>query len=267
MVKLPDLKEMLKAGVHFGHRTSRWHPNMEPYIFTERSGVHILNLEKTQKKMEEAGEFLRNLGMNGGTLFFVGTKKQAQKLIAEKAEECEMPYVVERWVGGILTNFFTIRKRVKHYMNLVKKSETGELKKYTKKEQHDFGKQVEDLRRKVGGLVKLEKMPDAIFILDLKTEKTALREALRKNIPVVAVCDTNVNPEGIKYPIPANDDSIKSIEIMISYVADSFKEGKAEQGKQIAEKKEQNEEKKQDERPVGDAERRPEKESKPKDEK
>ena len=225
-MNIPSLMEMLKAGVHFGHRTSRWHPNMEPYIFGERSGVHIIDLEKTQKKMEEAREFLRNLGMEGRTLLFVGTKKQAHSLIEKKAEECEMPYVVLRWIGGALTNFHTIRKRVKHYMELVAKRDSGELSKYTKKEQHDFNKEIEDLRRKVGGLVKLEKLPDAVFIMDTKTEKTALREALRKKIPVIAVCDTNVNPEGIKHVIPANDDALKSVEIMIEFVAESLKEGR-----------------------------------------
>lgn len=245
MANIPSLMEMLKAGVHFGHRTSRWHPNMEPYIFGERSGVHIVDLEKTQKKMEEAGEFVKNLGMEGRTLLFVGTKKQAQELIQKKAEECEMPYVLERWIGGTITNFHTIRKRVQHYIDLVGKRDSGELEKYTKKERHEFGKEIEDLRRKIGGLVKLEKMPDAVFIMDIKTEKTALREALRKKIPVVAVCDTNVNPEGIKYVIPANDDALKSVGMMIEFIAESFKEGKALQGAREQMKKIEEEKKKE----------------------
>ncbi|PIR66275.1 MAG: 30S ribosomal protein S2 [Parcubacteria group bacterium CG10_big_fil_rev_8_21_14_0_10_36_14] len=242
MANLPALLEMLKAGAHFGHRTSKWHPNMEPFIFTDRNGVHIINLEKTQEQLEKAGEFLKNLGMEGGTLLFVGTKKQAQDIVCEAATKCEMPYVKERWIGGTLTNFPTIKKRVDHFVDLENKQKTGGLDKYTKKEQNDFGKEIEGLRRRIGGLVRLPKLPDAIFILDVKTEKTALREAKKKNIPVVAVCDTNVNPDGIKYPIPANDDALKSIKIIIEYIAEAFKEGKdlapaKEQMKKIQEEK------------------------------
>lgn len=244
MANIPSLMDMLKAGVHFGHRTSRWHPNMGPYIFNERSGVHIIDLEKTREKMEEAGEFVKNLGMENGTLLLVGTKKQAQAIIKQMAEENELPYVSERWIGGTLTNFPTIKRRVNHFVDLLKKREAGELKKYTKKEQLDFDREIEDLRRKIGGLVRLDKLPDAIFILDLKTEKTVLREALRKNIPIVAVCDTNVNPKGVKCPIPANDDALKSIEMMVRFIVESFKEGKVlapakEQMKKIQEEKKQ----------------------------
>lgn len=230
MTKTPNLVDMLKVGVHFGHRASKWHPNMEPYIFTERGGVHIINLELTLKKMEEAGEFLKKIGMVGGTLLFVGTKSQAQKLIAAKAEECQMPYVSQRWIGGTLTNFGTVRGRVRHYLDLVAKQESGELKKYTKKEQSEFNKEIGDLKIKVGGLVKMEKLPDAVFILDIRHEKTALREAVKRGIPVVAVCDTNVNPSGIQYVIPANDDALKSIDMLVNFVAESFKEGASLQG-------------------------------------
>jgi len=229
-MNIPSLLEMLKAGVHFGHRTSKWHPNMEPYIFGDRGGVHIINLEVTQKKMEETAEYLRKLGMEGGTLLFVGTKKQAQAMIKQKAEECNMPYVSERWIGGTITNFGTVRKRVEHFIDLLKKQESGELKKYTKREQNEFGKEIEELRKKIGGLVKLDKTPAAMFIMDIKTEKTALLEATKKNIPVIAVCDTNVNPEGVKYVIPANDDAVKSVAMMIDFVAQSFKEGQSLQG-------------------------------------
>ncbi|MFA5134021.1 MAG: 30S ribosomal protein S2 [Patescibacteria group bacterium] len=229
-MNIPSLLEMLKAGVHFGHRTSKWHPSMEPFIFGERSGVHIVNLEITQKKMEEAAEYLRKLGMEGGTLLFVGTKKQAQASIKAKATECGMPYVSERWIGGTLTNFGTVRKRVERFMDLLKKRETGELKKYTKREQNEFGKEIEDLRRKFEGLVKLDKMPTAIFIMDIKTEKTALQEAAKKNIPVIAVCDTNVNIGGVKYVIPANDDAVKSVAMMVDFVAEAFRDGQNLQG-------------------------------------
>ena len=263
MAKLPSLVDMLKAGTHFGHRTSKWHPNMEPYIFTNRGGVHIINLEETQKKLEEAGEFLKKLGMEGGTLLFVGTKRQAKDLIKEKAMECNMPYVVERWIGGTLTNFGTIRNRIKYFLDLKKKQESGDLAKYTKKEQSDFGKEIADLELKIGGLSVLDKAPNAIFILDLKLEKTARREAEKRNIPIIAVCDTNVDPFGIKYPIPANDDAMKSINIIVDYLAESLKEGQAlqiprEQMKKIEEnkkevkapKKENKEEKKEVEKKV-----------------
>ena len=215
---------------------------MEPYIFTDRGGVHIINLEETQKKLEEAGEFLKKLGMEGGTLLFVGTKRQAKDLVKQKAMECNMPYVVERWIGGTLTNFGTIRNRVKYFLDLKKKQESGELVKYTKKEQADFNKEILDLESKIGGLSVLDKAPNAIFILDLKLEKTARREAEKRNIPIIAVCDTNVDPFGIKYPIPANDDAMKSINIIINFLAESLKEGKAlqtprEQMKKIEENK------------------------------
>lgn len=242
-MQTPSLMEMLKAGVHFGHKTSKWHPNMAPFIFGDRGGVHILNLEMTQKKMEEAAEFLRKLGMEGGTLLFVSTKKQAQAVIKEKAVECGMPYVNLRWIGGALTNFGTVRKRVERYMDLLKKRETGELKKYTKREQNEFDKEIETLRQKFEGLVKLDKMPSAIFLMDIKTEKTALQEATKKGIPVIAVCDTNVDPSGVQYVIPANDDAVKAVKMMVEFVADAFREGQAlagarEQMKKIEAEKE-----------------------------
>lgn len=226
----PSLVEMLKAGVHFGHRTSKWHPNMAPFIFGDRGGVHILDLEKTRTKMEEAGEFLKKLGMEGGTLLFVGTKKQAQAAIESAAKECGMPYVSLRWIGGALTNFKTIRDRVNHFIDLSKKHESGELKKYTKKEQLNFSKEIADLNHKIGGLVNMTKLPTAIFIMDIRQESTAFSEAKKKSIPVVAVCDTNVNPAGVDYVIPANDDASKSVEMMIKFVVEAFREGQALQG-------------------------------------
>lgn len=242
-MQTPSLMEMLKAGVHFGHKTSKWHPNMAPFIFGDRGGVHIINLEKTQRKMEETAEYLRKLAMEGGTVLFVGTKKQAQAIIKQKAMECGMPYVVQRWIGGTLTNFGTVRKRVERFIDLVKKRETGELKKYTKREQNEFDKEIETLRQKFEGLVKLDKMPSAIFLMDIKTEKTALEEATKKGIPVVAVCDTNVDPTGMQYVIPANDDAVKSVQMMIEFVTEAFKEGQNLQGareqmKKIQEEKE-----------------------------
>lgn len=236
-MNIPSLMEMLKAGVHFGHKTSKWHPNMAPFIFGERGGVHILDLEKTQKKLEEAGEFLKKLAMDGGMLLFVGTKKQAQAVIKEKAMECGMPYVSLRWIGGTLTNFGTVRRRVEHYIDLLKKRETGELNKYTKREQNEFDKEIETLRQKFEGLVKLNKLPSAIFLMDIKQEKTALQEANKTNVPVVAVCDTNVNPEGVDYVMPANDDAVKSVSMVVEFVAEALKEGQGLQSAREQEKK------------------------------
>lgn len=227
MTKIPTLEEMLKAGLHFGHKFSRRHPKMDPYIFTTRNNVHIVNLEETQKKLKEALDFLKETASNGGTVLFVGTKPQALPIIEKYAKECGMPYINERWLGGTLTNFSVIGKLIKKYNDLKDKQEKGELKKYTKREQVMFGKQIEDIGRKVSGVSVLEKTPDVLFVLDVKNEKTAVVEAGKRNIPVVAVCDTNINPRQIEYIIPANDDAISSIEMIVSLVAEAIKEGKA----------------------------------------
>ncbi len=226
MPKIPSLEEMLSAGVHFGHRTSHWHPKMEPYIFTARGGVHIINLEETQKKLEEALKFVSDIAARGGVILFVGTKRQAQDIIKKYAEEAGMPYVNERWLGGTLTNFGVIRRLVKHYIDLKDKQDKGELKKYTKKERLMIGREIEDMERKVYGVRNMETKPDAVFIADIRSEKTAIKEANHLGIPVIAICDTNVNPSGVKQIIPANDDAVKSIEMMVGLVAEAIKEGK-----------------------------------------
>lgn len=227
MTKIPTLEEMLKAGLHFGHKISKRHPKMDSYIFTSRNNIHIINLEATQEKLKEALEFLKETASTGGTILFIGTKPQALPIIEKYAKECETPYINERWLGGTLTNFSVISKTIKKYNDLKEKQEKGELKKYTKREQVMFGKDIEDMARKVDGIKNLERIPSAIFVLDVKKEKTAVMEAEKKNIPIVAVCDTNVNPRQIKYPIPANDDAISSIEMIVSLVAEAIKEGKA----------------------------------------
>lgn len=224
---VPSLVDMLSAGMHFGHRSSRWHPKMEQFIHSERNGVHIINLEKTIELLEKALNFIRDTVAAGGTVLIVGTKEQAQPIIERIGKECGMPYVHRRWLGGTLTNFRMLRDNLLgRYLDLKGKIERGELGKYTKKEQLEFVKKAQELDVKVGGFAALTKLPEAVFILDLKTESTALAEALETNVPIIAVCDTNVNPEGIAYPIPANDDAVKSIDMIMTLVAEAVKEGK-----------------------------------------
>lgn len=227
MTQLPNLVEMLKAGVHFGHRVSRRHPKMDPFIFGEKQGVSIINLEETTKRLKESLDFAREVVAQGGIILFLGTKKQAQSIIKKYAEEAGMPYVIERWLGGTLTNFRVISKIIKKYKNLKEKKSKGELEKYTKKEQLEFQREIERLEKMVGGIENLDRIPEAIFILDIRKEDTAIKEANRKKVPIIAVCDTNTNPELIDYPIPANDDATKSIELLVKLVAETIKEGKS----------------------------------------
>ena len=228
MSKMPTLLEMLKAGVHFGHQKSRWHPKMEQFIFGVRNGVHIIDLEKTQEQLEKSLNYVRNLAAKGQVILFVGTKRQAREITKEAAINCEMPYLVERWIGGLLTNFDEVKRRLKKYHNLKEMFASGEIEKYTKKEQVTMKKQLEKLDKYLIGLTTLDKMPDALFIADMRTEKTALAEAERTEVPTVAVCDTNVNPEQVNYAIPANDDAVNSIKLITDLVAEAVKEGKKE---------------------------------------
>lgn len=237
MPQIPDLLTMLKAGAHFGHRQGKRNPKMEPYIFMAKGGVHIINLEKTQEKLAEALAFVKKLVSNNGTILFLGTKKQAQSFIGQAAKDCGMPYINERWLGGTITNFREISRVIRKYLDLKKRKAAGQLEKYTKKEQLDFSDEIIKLDRMVGGIESLTKVPDAIFIVDLKKEKTALAEAIKKNIPVVAICDTNADPQKIAYPIPANDDAVKSIELFVNLIAEAVKEGQKEKGEVVVEKK------------------------------
>ncbi len=224
---IPTILELLQAGVHFGHQKSRWHPKMKDYIFTERSGVHIIDLEKTLVKLEAAVNFVRETAQNGGVILFIGTKNQGRQIMKKYAEACETPYITERWIGGLFTNFANVNKLIKKYKDLKEKQEAGVLKKYTKQEQMLFSKEVEKLQKSVGGLAELKKLPDAVFVLDAKQEKTAMEEAINKKIKIVGFCDTNINPERFDYPIPANDDAIKSIELIAKTISEAIKEGKA----------------------------------------
>lgn len=209
---------MLKAGMHFGHRTNRWHPKMKEYIFTTKNGVYIIDLKKSQKKLEEALEFMSKLVSENKSILFVGTKNQVSAPMKKMAEDVKQPYIVGKWLGGYLTNFLIVKKSVKKYQDLVEKKESGRLEKYTKKERLEFDRQISKLRERVGGLTNLNKLPDALFIWDIREEETAVKEARQKNIPIIAICDTNVNPELVNYPIPGNDDSTKTIALLLEAI-------------------------------------------------
>ena len=226
MVKIPTIEEMLQAGLHFGHRSYRWHPKMKPFIFTERKGVHVINLLKTQKMLQEALDFIGQLVKEDKKILFVGTRDLAKVYSRDIAKEIEMPYICEKWLGGTLTNFSVIKGLIKKYKDLLEQKKAGKLSKYTKKEQLDFSREIEKLDTKVGGLISLISIPDAIFVWDIKKEKTAIREAQRQKLPIIAVCDTNVNPEGIDYIIPANDDATKGLKLILDLVKDAVLEAK-----------------------------------------
>jgi small subunit ribosomal protein S2 len=228
MTKLPSLVEMLKAGVHFGHQGSRWHPKMEPYIFGTRNGIHVIDLEKTQVELEKSLKYLKSLAADGKNVLFIGTKRQAREFVKTAADACTMPYITERWIGGLLTNFDEFKRRLKMYKGLKDQIATGEIEKYTKKEQSTLKKKLEKMDKYLHGLVNLEKLPDALYIADLRVEKTALTEARKVGIPVVAVCDTNVDPTKATYVIPANDDAINSIQMMANLAAEAISEGRKE---------------------------------------
>ncbi len=226
MTKIPTIEEMLKAGMHFGHRTSKWHPKMDPFIFGQRNNIHIIDLIKTRKMLMEALDFIKKNAGEGKNILLVGTKTQAKKTVKKVGEETGMPYIAEKWLGGCLTNFSVISKSIKKYNDLIQKKQDGQLSKYTKKEQLEFDREIDKLELRVGGMAKLTKVPDAIFIWDIKKEKTALSEARKRNIPIIAICDTNVNPGGIDYVIPSNDDATKTIKLILNLVKEAIEEGR-----------------------------------------
>ena len=220
-----SMKELLEAGVHFGHQTQRWNPKMEKYIYGDKSGIHILDLRITYETLEEVQKFIQKLVANSGKVLFVGTKPQAQKVIEEQAIRAQMPYVNKRWLGGMLTNFKTIIKRVVYLKELNTLESSGEINSYPKPERLRIRREIEKLTKSIGGIIDLNKVPDAIFIVDLLNETTALSEAKKLNIPVVALADSNVDPEYVDYVIPGNDDAIKSIDLIASAIADSCLKG------------------------------------------
>ncbi|MBS4912841.1 MAG: 30S ribosomal protein S2 [Veillonella sp.] len=220
-----SMKQLLEAGVHFGHQTRRWNPKMAKYIFTERNGIYIIDLQKTVKKVEEAYDFLREVAQNGEVVLFVGTKKQAQESVKEEAERSNMFYVNERWLGGMLTNYKTIELRVKRLKELEKMSEDGTFELLPKKEVIGLRHEMEKLEKYLGGIKDMPKMPGALFVVDPKKERIAIAEAKKLGIPVVATVDTNCDPDEIDFPIPANDDAIRAVKLLTGKMADAIMEG------------------------------------------
>ncbi|NLM74704.1 MAG: 30S ribosomal protein S2 [Clostridiaceae bacterium] len=221
-----SMKQLLEAGVHFGHQTRRWNPKMADYIFTERNGIYIIDLQKTVKKIDEAYFFVRDLIMDGGSILFVGTKKQAQDAIKEEAERCGQFYVNNRWLGGMLTNFKTIRKSIDRLLELKKMEEEGVFEVLPKKEVSKLNLEMEKLEKNLGGIVEMKKLPSAIFIVDPKKERNAVLEARKLGIPIVAIVDTNCDPDEVDYVIPGNDDAIRAVKLISSTIADAVIEGK-----------------------------------------
>ncbi len=232
------VKQLLEAGAHFGHQTSRWHPRMKKYIFTKRNGIHIIDLEQTASMLDKACDFVRQVVANDGHILFVGTKKQAQESIEEEAKRCGMYYVNQHWIGGILTNFATIQDRIDYLVRLEDQQSRGELNRLPKKEALKLEEEISRLNRQMGGFKEMVTLPDALFIVDTIKEKIALAEAKRAGIPVVAIADTNSNPDEIDHPIPANDDAIRAIKLICSKIADAVIEGKASQPVPVTEKEE-----------------------------
>jgi len=228
-----SMKQLLEAGVHFGHQTRRWNPKMAQYIFTERNGIYIIDLQKTVKKMEEVYNIVKDLAGQGETILFVGTKKQAQEAVKEEAERCGMYFVNERWLGGMLTNFTTIRRRVARLKQLEKMEEDGTLEVLPKKEVLELMKERERLTRFLGGIKEMEELPGVLFVVDPRKEKIAVAEARRLGIPIVAIVDTNCDPDEIDYVIPGNDDAIRAVRLITAKIADAVIEGN--QGEQMAE--------------------------------
>lgn len=222
---LVTMKELLEAGVHFGHKTNRWHPKMKPYIFTERNGVHIIDLQQTIRALESTYALVRDRVAQGGVLLFVGTKRQAQETIAAEAQRCQMPYVNYRWLGGTLTNWRTIRERIRYYIQLDEMIRNGGLEAMPKKEAMRVRRKYEKMRLKFDGLRPLKRLPDLLFVVDTMREATAIREANAVGIPVIAMVDTNCDPDPIDYIIPANDDAIRSIKLITRLMADAVLEG------------------------------------------
>ena len=227
-----SMKQLLEAGVHFGHQTRRWNPKMKEYIFTERNGIYIIDLQKTVKKIDEAYYFVRDLAMEGGTVLFVGTKKQAQESIEQEAKRCEMFYVNQRWLGGMLTNFKTIQSRINKLRKIEKMEADGDFDLLPKKEVIQLKAEQEKLEKNLGGIKEMKKLPSAMFVVDPRKEHIAILEAKALGIPVVAIVDTNCDPDEADYPIPGNDDAIRAVKLIASKIADAVLEGR--QGEQMS---------------------------------
>ncbi len=235
MPETATIKELLEAGAHFGHQTSRWHPAMKKYIFTKRNGIHIIDLEQTAAMLDKACDFVRQIAAEGGSILFVGTKKQAQEAIEQEAQRCGMFYVNQRWLGGVLTNFATIQARIDFLVRLEDQKTRGDFERLPKKEAMKMEEEILRLNRHMGGFKEMTNLPSALFIIDPIKERIAIAEAKRVGIPVVATVDTNCNPDYIDYPIPANDDAIRAIKLICSKIADAVIEGKTGEEAALAE--------------------------------
>ncbi|MEJ2634858.1 MAG: 30S ribosomal protein S2 [Calditrichia bacterium] len=239
------LEDLLKAGVHFGHLTRRWDPKMKQYIFMERNGIHIIDLQKTMKNLERAYNAVKEIAASGDPILFVGTKNQAKDIIKTEAIRGEMPYIAERWLGGTMTNFSTIKKSIRHLENLEKMSLDGTIEKLTKKERLMIEREIGKMKKVFAGIQEMKKIPGAIFIVDIKKEDIAVKEARKLNIPIVAIVDTNCDPDLVDYPIPGNDDSTKAVALLTRIMADAVLEGregiraKAAEEQEIAVKREE----------------------------
>ena len=231
-----SMKQLLEAGVHFGHQTRRWNPKMAPYIFTERNGIYIIDLQKTVKKIDEAYNFIKDTVADGKSILFVGTKKQAQDAIKEEAERCGMFYVNQGWLGGLMTNNKTIQKRIDFLYDMERMEEDGTLELLPKKEVAQLKVQKEKLEKSLGGIKEMKQLPGAIFVVDPKKEKIAVAEARKLDIPIIAIVDTNCDPEEVDYVIPGNDDAIRAVKLLVSRMADAVIEGN--QGLSMAEAEE-----------------------------
>jgi small subunit ribosomal protein S2 len=254
-VTVPSMQDLLTAGAHFGHKVSRAHPKMREYIFGARDGISIIDLEKTEKKLKEAVDQAYKLGKEGKVLLVVGTKKQSKEIAKDLAKEADTPYLVERWVGGMMTNFEEMRKKIRKLSELKEEQEKGQLSRYTKKEQLLLSRRLEKYDREYGGVVEMTKLPDAIFLVDAVSDMTAVKEAQRMNIMLLGLSDTNADPNWFDYPVPANDDGIKSIKIVCEAVIRAYAQGKKEAGHKtnpaktsVEDKAEPAEEKKADEK-------------------
>jgi small subunit ribosomal protein S2 len=231
-----SMKSLLEAGVHFGHKTGRWNPKMRSFIFTERNGVHIIDLQQTMTRLDKAYEVVRETAAKGGSVLFVGTKKQAQDIIGTEAARASMPYVSMRWLGGTLTNFQTIRKRIDYLINLETRKQVGELERLTKKEQLLLQREMDRLNNRLGGIKELKKLPELLFIVDTRREVLAVKEARALGISIVAMVDTNTDPDPINYVIPANDDAIRAVQLLTGKMADACIEGRQMRAAQAAER-------------------------------
>jgi small subunit ribosomal protein S2 len=227
MAAVISMKALLESGVHFGHRTNKWDPKMKPYIFTERNGIHIIDLQQTVKSLNTAFNLVRDTVSAGGTVMFIGTKRQAQETIREEAIRCGMPFVVERWMGGMITNWSTIFKRIQELERLEKLRDTGDIHRLTKKEGLLITREIARLELRLSGVRAMTKVPDLVFVVDVMREATAVHEANIKEIPVIALVDTNCDPTSVDYIIPSNDDAIRAIKLLVAKIADAVLEGKA----------------------------------------